>query len=385
MEFKGLKRQYLALRPQILQALEQVLEQGQYIGGPAVEGIEKQLARQAGVAHCVSCANGTDALVLLLKALGVGPGDVVFIPVFTFFATAEAVSLVGATPCFVDVDFPGGNINTVALEQALRQEKWKQWGTAKAILAVDLFGWAAEYDIIEPMANHYGMLLLEDCAQGFGGSCRGRPNGSFGAGAAVSFFPAKPLGCFGDGGAVLTNNGETAVAVRSLACHGAGKSKYENVRIGQNSRLDALQAAVLQVKLEAFPKEQARLRQIARWYTSQLQGLGAALPPCPENAESAWAQYTMVLSSKSLRQGLQSCLNSQGIPTMVYYPTPLHLQPAYGFLGGSRGDFPTAELLSNCALSLPLHPYMTDGEAETVVEAVKGFLKRAKTCSGTPL
>lgn len=377
MEFKSLRRQYKRLKPEIDKAIGEVLEQGQFIGGEQVRRLEEQLARYVGVQHCATCGNGTDALVLLLKALGIGPGDVVLAPAFTFFATAEAVSLAGATPCFVDVDFPTGNISPMALEQVLERQPWEKWGTAKAILAVDLFGLPPEYDIIDQIAKKHNLLLAEDCAQGFGGSFDGEQNGSFGSGAATSFFPAKPLGCYGDGGAIFTNQKEVAGLVKSLRCHGKGENKYENLRIGQNSRLDAIQAAVLQVKLAAYGGEAAAVERIAHYYTQQLQGW-VVTPPWPQNRVSAWAQYTIVLPGQEARDGLQRFLQEKGIPTQVYYPTPLHLQKAYRFLGGRLGDCPQAEQLSRRGLSLPIYPDLLPEEEEAVCAAVKEYCRKRK-------
>lgn len=369
MEFRGLKRQYQALKEQIDAAIFKVLEEGTYIGGPTIEELEKQLAAYVGTEDCITCGNGTDALSLLMMAWEIGRGDAVFLPDFTFFATGEAVALAGAVPIFVDVEADTFEMSMPSLEQAVREIEAAGELRPRAILAVDLFGLPADYPAMGFLANQYDMLILEDGAQGFGGSRQGRKACGFGDAAITSFFPSKPLGCYGDGGAVFTDHKEKAALIRSLKVHGKGKNKYENLRIGINSRLDVLQAAVLLVKLEAFKAyELEQIQKAAKVYDSLLQGK-VQTPFIPQGCISSYAQYTLKLENAAQRNRIQAKLKEAGIPGMVYYPAPLSKQKAFAHLP-QPVNCPTAEALCSRVLSLPIHPYLTEEEAEQVAKIV---------------
>ena len=340
-----------------------------FIGGARVKALEERLAAYVGVKHCITCGNGTDALQLMLMAWGIGPGDAVFVPDFTFFASGEVVSFVGGTPVFYDVCPETFNGSAESLEQAIAAVEAEGKLKPKAVIAVDLYGLPADYPAIEAVAKRHGLKVLEDAAQGFGGKIGSKRAGSFGDGAATSFFPAKPLGCYGDGGAVFMNDDETAALVRSLCVHGKGSDKYDNVRIGMNSRLDALQAAVLDVKLTAF--EQRELEDVntaAQCYDSALSGL--VTPVVPENYLSSWAQYTLRLENRQQRDGLQAALKARGIPSMVYYPKPMHCQTAFAHVK-QYVPCPNTEQLCDTVLSLPMHPYLTAEAAAQVAQAVR--------------
>lgn len=355
-------------------AILEAAESGAYIMGPQVKSLEKELAEYVGVQHCLTCANGTDALTLALKAWGIGPGDAVFVPDFTFFSSAEVVSLEGATPVFVDVEEETFNIDPIDLEAAVKETIEKGILKPRVIVAVDLFGLPANYPEIRKIAEKYGLLLLEDGAQGFGGTIEGKRACGFGDISTTSFFPAKPVGCYGDGGAVFTDNDEWAALMASYRVHGKGEFKYDNVRIGMNSRLDTVQAAVLQVKLKAFQDyELEDVNKAAARYTSLLSR-AVATPVIPEGFGSSWAQYTIRLEDKQQRDSLQAFLKGKGIPSMVYYPKPMHLQTAFAGNEGNR-PCPTATRLSERVLSLPIHPYITEEEIAEVIDGVLEFLK----------
>lgn len=373
MEFRDLKRQYQALKPQLDAAVVETMASASFIGGARVKALEERLARYVGVKHCVTCGNGTDALQLMLMAWGIGPGDAVFVPDFTFFASGEVVPYVGATPVFYDVCPETFNASAESLEQAVQAVLAEGKLKPKAIVAVDLYGLPADYAAITAVAKKYGLKILEDAAQGFGGCIGLSRAGSFGDGACTSFFPAKPLGCYGDGGAVFTNDDETAALVRSLCVHGKGGDKYDNVRIGMNSRLDAMQAAVLDVKLTAFEREElVNVNRAAGWYDAALQGLPLILPTAPEGFYSSWAQYTIRLSNGETRDKLQAALKAQGIPTMVYYPKPMHRQTAFKD-ARQYVPCPNTETLCDTVLSLPMHPYLDGETVQTVADAVRAY------------
>ncbi len=374
MQFRDLKQQYNVLQQDIDKALLDAVASGAYIMGQPVRDLEQQLAEYVGVKHCLTCANGTDALTLAMKVWGIGAGDAVFVPDFTFFSSAEVVSLEGATPVFVDVDSDTFNIDTVDLEKKIQQTLAEGRLNPKVIIAVDLFGLPANYPEIRRVANQYGLFILEDGAQGFGGSINGQRNCSFGDISTTSFFPAKPLGCYGDGGAVFTDNDEWAKLIDSYRVHGKGAFKYDNVRIGMNSRLDTIQAAVLQVKLKAFADyEVEAVNRVAQKYDEQLNGF-VKTPVIPEGFYSSWAQYTIQLSSKEQRDSLQNALKEVGIPSMIYYPTPMHGQTAYKSLGYSDTCCPVTSHLCDTVLSLPMHPYLSDEEIQSVCRAVQSQL-----------
>ncbi len=350
---------------------------GAYIMGPQVQELERELADYVGTRHCISCASGTDALTLALKAWGIRRGDAVFVPDFTFFASAEAVSLEGATPVFVDVDRETFSIDPADLENKIEATIRKGESVPKVIITVDLFGFPANYPAIRRIADNHGLLILEDGAQGFGGALDGKRNCSFGDISTTSFFPSKPLGCYGDGGACFTDNDEWAALMDSYRMHGKGASKYENVRIGMNSRLDAIQASILRVKLRTFAEELAAVNRAAAEYTARLADIVEA-PVVPDGSLSSWAQYTVKLNNKTERDGLQAYLEGQGIPSMVYYPTPMRRQTAYVNRCLPESDCTVADRLCETVLSLPMHPYIALEEINEVCNAIKAFLCRGK-------
>ena len=372
MEFRDLKYQYRVLQKDIDKVILDTVASGAYIMGGQVRELEQQLADYVGVKHCLTCANGTDALTLALKAWDIGPSDAVFVPDFTFFSSAEVVPLEGATPVFVDVLEETFNIDPDDLERAIKQVLAEGKLTPKVIVAVDLFGLPADYPRIREIADRYGLLILEDAAQGFGGSIDEQKACSFGDIATTSFFPAKPLGCYGDGGAVFTDDGEWASLIESYRVHGKGSFKYDNVRIGLNSRLDTLQAAILIVKLKAFQDyEFDAVNTVAERYTTLLQGV-VDTPVIADGYRSSWAQYTIKLKNAEERDKIQATLKSQGIPAMVYYPKPLHLQAA--FKDEVTDQCPGANSLCTRVLSLPMHPYMTEEEIIKVCDSIKRIL-----------
>lgn len=366
MQFRDLAKQYQILKADIDRAMINVASGAHYIMGPQVKELEQELADYTGVKHCLTCANGTDALTLALKAWGIGSGDAVFVPDFTFFASAEVVALEGATPIFVDVDDITFNIDVESLEKAIVQTLAESKLTPKVIVAVDLFGLPANYPAVKAVAQKYNLLILEDGAQGFGGSINGQKACSFGDISTTSFFPAKPLGCYGDGGAVFTNNDEWAQLMNSYRVHGKGSDKYDNVRIGLNSRLDTVQAAILQVKLRAFDKEVESVNEAARHYTELLKDK-VKTPVIPEGFGSSWAQYTIQLPNEQQRSQLQATLKEAGIPSMVYYPKPMHQQTAFQNTIQPAGcSCDVAERLCGTVLSLPMHPYMEPSDIERI-------------------
>ena len=374
MQFRDLQKQYEVLKPQMDEAIARVNASARFISGPQVKELEDRLAAWVGRKHCVSCANGTDALQLCLMAWGVGEGDAVFVPDFTFFATGEVASAVGATPVFYDVSRDTFNADADSLEAAIEAVKKEGKLTPKVVADVDLFGLPADHEAIGAVAKKHGLLLLEDAAQGFGGALHGKRNCAFGDAATTSFFPAKPLGCYGDGGAIFTDDDDMAALLRSFCVHGKGTFKYDNVRIGMNSRLDTLQAAVLLVKMDAFEKyELEDVNRAAGWYDDALAGLPVVTPAVPEGWYSSWAQYTLRLRSREERDAVQAALKEKGIPTMVYYPKPMHSQQA--FAGETEYvACPVTEELCGTVLSLPMHPYMDRETVDTVAAALKEAL-----------
>lgn len=372
MEFRDLKKQYQVLKPQLDAAMERVCTNANFISGTQVKELEQELAAYVGRKHCISCANGTDALLLAEKAYGIGPGDGVFVPDLTFFSTAETVASLGATPVFVDVDERTFNMDPDELEKAISRVKTKGELTPKAIVAVDLFGLPANFERLEAIAKKHQLLLVEDGAQGFGGQIGNRRACSFGDIATTSFFPAKPLGCYGDGGAIFTDDDEIAALLRSLCVHGKnGQDKYDNIRLGFNSRLDTLQAAVLQVKLKAFQEtELDGVNQAARWYNEALQGLNLVLPMIPDGYYSSWAQYTVQFPNRDARDAAQAALKEKGIPTMVYYSRGMHQQGVFRDIPYT-GECPVTERLCGTVLSLPMHPYLQQSDVCRVADALK--------------
>ena len=387
IQFIDLKTQYGRMQKEIEDSVLRVLRSGQYILGPEVDALEKQLASYVGVESVVSCASGTDALVMALMAKGVGPGDAVFTVPFTFMASAEAIATVGATPIFVDVDSRTFNIDLKSLRRAIDALQGKdddyplpRFGKneigrlkPKGIIAVDLFGQPADYDELNEIAAANGLFVIEDAAQSFGGTYNGRPAGGLAEIGCTSFFPAKPLGCYGDGGAIFTNDQGLADVLRSIRVHGQGHDKYENVRLGITGRLDAIQAAILNVKLKVFDEEITARDRLAKHYSEAIEGaaLGLITPRIDRNKTSAWAQYTVISEGAEARKLFQSRLSAKDIPSMIYYPKPLHLQKAFAGLGYAEGDFKVSENLCNRVFSLPMHPYLTREMIFSIVEAMK--------------
>lgn len=375
MEFRDLKQQYLSNKDAIDKAVTEVMKSGTYIGGKWVTQLEQRLADYTDVQYCISCANGTDALQLALMAWEIGPKDAVFVPDFTFFSTAEAVAQCGATPIFVDVNEKTFNMNYKSLEYAIEQVQKNSELIPKAIIAVDLFGLPAEYEYIKKIACRYGMKVLEDAAQGFGGRIEEKKAGSFGDIATTSFFPAKPLGCYGDGGAIFTNDEMIKERLCSLKVHGKGVDKYDNVRIGMNSRLDTIQAAILLEKLRIFKEyELMKVNEAAGWYYDILKGK-VKVPEVPQGYYSSWAQYTVVLGEQVSRDAVQDYLGQKGIPTMIYYKKPLHRQKAFEACA-QICDCPVTEMLCEKVLSLPIHPYMDYDMVELIADSLQRAMKR---------
>ena len=380
MEFRDLKKQYQVLKAQIDEKVRNVCASAHYISGPEVAELEKELAEYVGVKHCITCANGTDALTLALKTWGIGKGDAVFVPDFTFFSSGECPAAEGATCIFVDVDERTYNINPVKLEEAILKVKKEGKYNPKVVVSVDLFGLPADYNAIKPICEKYGLFLLEDGAQGFAGEINGKRACSFGDISTTSFFPAKPLGCYGDGGAVFTDNDEWAALLKSYAVHGkSGEDKYNNIRLGLNSRLDTIQAAILKVKFKAFKDYEIKdINRAASWYNEEFKQAGLegkiVLPEIKDGYLSSWAQYTIQLPEGIDRAALQTKLKVDGIPSMVYYMKPMHKQGAYEGTDSAIADCPVTEKLCKTVLSLPLHPYMEAKDVSFVVQKIKEAL-----------
>ena len=374
MEFRDLKKQYQVVKSDMDEAIREVVASGSFIMGKPVKELEAALCDYVGVKHCITCANGTEALTIALKVLGIGKGDAVFVPDFTFFASAEVISLEGATPVFVDVDEETFNMSPSDLEKKIKECLSENLFTPKAIITVDLFGLPANYPAIRKIANAYNLYIVEDGAQGFGGSISGKKACGFGDISTTSFFPAKPLGCYGDGGAVFTDNEQWAALADSLRVHGKGTFKYDNVRIGLNSRLDTIQAAILLVKLKAFKEhELTDVNKAAALYTEKLKDY-VTTPVIPEGFESSWAQYTIQLKDKESRDRIQTQLKEVAVPAMVYYPKPMHAQTAYNNHYKKDPCCPSATKLCDVVLSLPMHPYITEGDIDLVCRHLIDFL-----------
>jgi UDP-2-acetamido-2-deoxy-ribo-hexuluronate aminotransferase len=354
-------------------AVARVLNHCQFLMGPEVLDFEARLAAFCGARYALSCASGTDALVLALMAREIGPGDAVFCPSFTFCATAEAAALFGATPVFVDVRAESFNIDAESLKKAIGTAK-KQGLRPKAVIPVDLFGLAADHDAVAAVAKDENLFVLDDAAQGFGASYKGRKLGTFGHATATSFFPAKPLGCYGDGGAVLTDDAELLDRLKSLRVHGQGKDKYDNIHIGMTARLDTIQAAVLIEKLKIFPEEIVARERIAQRYNAALADV-AIIPEVTPGCTSVWAQYTIRLAPGK-RGPLADALKAQGIPTAIYYPIPLHRQVAYKAYPAAEGGLPVTDRLCDEVISLPMHAYLDETTQDRVIAAVRAALGR---------
>ncbi len=376
MNFRDLKKQYEALKPEIDLAINNALSSARFISGPQVKELEEKLAEYIGVKHCITCANGTDAITLALMAWEIGEGDAVFVPDFTFFSSGECPAIVGATPIFVDVDSRTYNIDPIKLEEAIETVLFEGKLVPKVVVAVDLFGLPADYNRIKHICEKYNLLLLEDGAQGFGGSVNGKKACSFGDISTTSFFPAKPLGCYGDGGAIFTDNDEWAAILRSLTVHGkSGNDKYNNIRIGMNSRLDTIQAAILLPKLKAFEEyELDKVNEVAGLYNEKLSASKLILPYVPQGYVSSWAQYTVQLPDGTDREQLITKLKEKNIPAMVYYIKPMHSQGAFDNTRSAVADCPVTEQLCKTVLSLPMHPYLEGEDIYYVCKQILEFL-----------
>jgi len=383
MQFIDLAAQQRRIREKIEANIQAVLNHGKYIMGPEIKELEKQLSDYVGIKNGIGCSSGTDALLLALMAYDIGPGDAIFTTPFTFIATAEVISLLGATPVFVDIDPKTFNISPKNLAQAIdalnsetnakhplpAPAEYSQLNP-RGIIAVDLFGLPADYDSINAIAKKHGLFVIEDAAQSFGGEYKGQRACSFGDISCTSFFPAKPLGAYGDGGMCFTDDNELAERLRSLLVHGQGHDKYDNVRIGINGRLDTLQAAILLTKFDIFPEEVEFRQQVAQRYSQLLRDNSSSIIPpyIPEGCTSVWAQYSILARDEKQRSILQSNLKERGIPTAIYYPKPLHLQTAFAPLGYGNGDFPISEKCAIRIFSLPMHPYLIEDEQEMITK-----------------
>ena len=382
MQFRDLPKQYEVLKPQIDEAMIKVASSAKFISGPEVRELESKLAEYVGVKHCITCANGTDAISIAMRVWGIGKGDVVFVPDFTFFSSGECPADEGATPIFVDVDQRTFNIDPLKLEEAIVRVISEGKYNAKAVVVVDLFGLPADFVSIRKICDKYGLLLLEDGAQGFGGSIDGKKACSFGDIATTSFFPAKPLGCYGDGGAIFTDNDEWADLIKSICVHGKDTSnpndpnaKYNNIRLGKNSRLDTIQAAILIPKFKAFVDYELNdINKVADLYTSKLADTDLVLPVIPDNFYSSWAQYTVQIPENSDRSKIQAELKDAGIPSMVYYAKPMHRQGAFAGTDSEKADCAVTEKLCRTVLSLPIDPYKTENDIDLVVKVLKNAL-----------
>lgn len=374
MEFRDLKAQYAALKKEIDAGIAGVISSSSFISGGPVKELEKQLADFIGVKHCITCASGTDALLLPLMGWNIKEGDAVFVPDFTFFATAEVVSRLGATPVFVDIDTKSFNMYAESLEKAITKVIAEKKLKPRAVIPVDLFGQPADYEKITKIAEKHNLLILEDAAQGFGGMLNGKKACSFGNAAGTSFFPAKPLGCYGDGGAVFTNDDELAKFIRSAAIHGKGVDKYDNIMIGLNSRLDSIQASILLPKFAALKDyELEKINAAAKKYTSLLEDY-VEVPRIREGFYSSFAQYSILLKDEEKRQNVMTALKADGIPTNIYYRSPLHRQKAFAGLDYDDSMFPNSIDASSRVLSLPIHPYLDDKTIEFICEKLKAAL-----------
>ena len=370
MQFIDLKSQQQRIRPQIEAAINKVLDHGKYIMGPEVYELEEKLVEFVGAKHCISCSSGTDAILMGLMAYGVGPGDAVFTTPFTFISTAEAISLLGATPVFVDIDPGTYNIDPTKIEQVVEKTLSEGQLKPQGIGPVDLFGLPADYDAIMPIAEKYDLFVLQDAAQAFGAEYKGKKCPSLGHIGATSFFPAKPLGCYGDGGAVFTNDDGLAGILKSIRIHGKGADKYNNVRIGLNGRMDTFQAAILLEKLKIYPEEIKLRQQVAERYKKTFKDntSNIKLQNVPAGTLSVYAQFCL---ESAQREGTQAKLKENGIPTAVYYERPLHLLPAFTHLGYREGDFPEAEKVSHRIFALPMHPYLKSKVIDFIIDSVQ--------------
>lgn len=371
MQFRDLKKQYQSLKPEIDESIQDVLDSSTFINGKPVTELEEQLADYVGRKYCVTCGNGTDALQLSLMIWGVGPGDAVFTSDFTYFASAGTSSILGATPVFVDIDLSTFNMCTESLEEQIQRVLDEGKLKPKAIVPVDLFGQPADYDKIIPIAKKYNLKILEDGAQGFGGNIRGKMACSFGDISTTSFFPAKPLGCYGDGGAIFTDDDEVNERLRSLRAQGKSPiDKYDNREIGMNSRLDTIQAAILLPKFKAFVEHEIDdVNKVASWYSDRLKERFVT-PTVLDGFVSSWAQYTVLLDDENQRDEMKEKLEEKNIPSMIYYPRGLHQQEAYRWMESSDDMYPNTITATKRCLSLPMHPYLTNGDVDMICDVM---------------
>ncbi len=371
MQFIDLSAQQRIIREKIDQRIKKILDHGQYIMGPEIDELEEKLAHYVNSKHCISCSSGTDALLISLMAMRIGPGDAVITTPFTYIATVEVISLLGATPVFCDIYDRTFNLDPSGLEEAYNKAISKNL-KPKAIIPVDLFGLPARYRLIDEFVKEKNLFVLEDAAQGFGGKIGDKSAGSFGDVAGTSFFPAKPLGCYGDGGAIFTNNDELSEKMKSIRVHGGGKDKYENERIGINGRLDSIQAAVLLEKIEIFDDELGQREKVAEYYTHNIHKMFTS-PHIPSNYFSSWAQYSILIPDELDRDKVIEDLNKKGIPSMVYYKIPVHLQKGYKKYGYYKGDFEITEDISSRILSLPMHPYLNKKDQNHIISTLNSY------------
>ena len=369
MQFIDLKAQQKRIKSKIDNRVQSVLSHGKYIMGPEVFDLEEKLADYVGVKHCISCSSGTDALLIPLLAKNFGPGDAILTTPFTYIATAEVISLIGATPVFVDIYSETFNINPNGITKGIKEAKSKGL-KPRAIIPVDLFGLPARYRMIEKIALDNNLFIIEDAAQGFGGEIRGRKAGSFGNVATTSFFPAKPLGCYGDGGAIFTNDDNLAEVMKSIRVHGGGVDKYDNIRVGINGRLDTIQAAILLEKLDIFKKDEIELRNTVSDYFKSNLNKKYKTPHIPEGYTSTWAQFSILVNSSSEREKIMKALTDGKIPNVIYYRIPLHLQKVFKKLGYKKGDFPVSEKVSDQIFSIPMHPYLQKDQQDKIIEVL---------------
>ena len=368
MQFIDLKAQQKQIREKVNKRIQKVLDHGKYIMGPEVFEFEDKLAEYVNVKHCISCSSGTDALLIPLLAKGISKGDAVLTTPFTYIATAEVIALLGAEPVFVDIYPTTFNMDPSKIEGAIDYAKNKGL-FPKAIIPVDLFGLPARYRLIQEIADKYNLFVVEDAAQGLGGSIRSKKAGSYGNVASTSFFPAKPLGCYGDGGAIFTNDDDLAQNMRSIRVHGSGLDKYDNVRIGINGRLDTFQAAILLEKFAIFNDELDLRNQISQYYNNSINN-NFQKPIIPDQYYSSWAQYSVLSRSSKHREEIISSLKKEKIPSMIYYRIPLHLQKVFKKLNYKKGDFPIAESIADRIFSLPMHPYLENHHQNKIVKVL---------------
>ncbi len=388
MKFIDLETQQSRIKASIDERIQCVLSHGQYVMGPEVRELEQSLANYVGVKHAIGCSSGTDALLMALMAYDIGPGDAIFTTPFTFIATAEVIRLLGATPIFVDVDPGTFNLDPAKLDLAIEALAVKNPSihplplsrlpsplTPKGVVAVDLFGLPADYERVNAIARAHGLFVIEDAAQSFGADYNGKKCCSLADIGCTSFFPAKPLGCYGDGGMCFTDDDSLAEAMQSIRVHGKGGHKYDNIRIGINGRLDTLQAAILLAKLQIFPEEVGLRQQAAARYSQMLSAANVEIsrPHVPPGSNSVWAQYSVLCREQNRRTAIQEALKQAGVPTAIYYPMPLHLQQAFASLGYKKGDFPLSESHAERIFSIPMHPYLREEDQTRIIEIICRF------------